>query len=98
METKPKITIPKPCNEDWDKMTPNENGRFCLSCSKTVVDFTSMLPEEIKHYFDQHRNKKICGRFKESQIDILTIRVPNRILYSQTNYHKIFLLALFITM
>ncbi|WP_125722165.1 energy transducer TonB [Flavobacterium ustbae] len=98
METKPKIIIPKPCNEDWDKMTPNENGRFCLSCSKTVVDFSSMLPEEIKHYFDQHRNEKICGRFKESQIDILTIRVPNRILYSQTNYHKIFLLALFITM
>ncbi|MEO8240343.1 MAG: energy transducer TonB [Flavobacterium sp.] len=95
---KHKITIPKPCHESWDKMTPNENGRFCLSCSKIVVDFTSMLPEEIQHYFIQNQNEKICGKFRKSQLDTITIQIPNRILYSQTNYHKMFLLALFIAM
>ncbi|MNQ18206.1 hypothetical protein D3C85_312430 [compost metagenome] len=98
MERNYKISIPEPCSEDWNNMTPNENGRFCMSCSKTVVDFTSMLPKEIQHYFIQNQDKKICGRFKQLQLDYITIQIPNRVLYSQTNYHKMFLLALFIAM
>lgn len=96
MEPKFKIMIPEPCHEDWNKMTPNDNGRFCGSCSKNIVDFTNKLPEEIQAYFLQHNN--VCGRFKKSQLDSLTIQIPNRVLYSQTQYHKIFLLALFIAM
>ncbi|MCR4031658.1 MULTISPECIES: energy transducer TonB [Flavobacterium] len=98
MEKKHKITIAEPCHENWDQMTPNENGRFCMSCSKTVIDFTSMLPEEIQHFFIQNKNEKICGRFRKSQLESITIQIPNRVLYTQTHYHKIFLLALFITM
>lgn len=96
MEREYKITIPEPCHEDWDKMTPNDIGRFCGSCSKNVVDFTNMLPGEIQVYFQQHNN--VCGRFKKSQLDSITIQIPNRVLYSQTHYNKMFLLALFITM
>lgn len=96
METKYKITIPKPCHEDWDKMTPDETGRFCNSCSKSVVDFTQMLPDEIQAYFQKHSN--VCGRFKNFQLDSLIIQIPNHVLYSQTKYHKMFLLALFIAM
>lgn len=95
---KHKISIPEPCHENWDKMIPNENGRFCLSCSKTVIDFTSMLPEEIQHFFIQNQNQKICGRFKESQLNTVTIQIPSRVLYTQTHYPKMFLLALFIAM
>lgn len=97
MERK-QITIPEPCLENWDEMTTNENGRFCLSCSKTVIDFTSMLPNEVQHFFIQNQNKKICGRFKKSQLDSITIQIPSRVLYTQTHYHKMFLLALFIAM
>ncbi|MFD2942886.1 energy transducer TonB [Flavobacterium notoginsengisoli] len=98
MEKNYKISIPEPCHEDWNKMTPKENGRFCMNCSKTVTDFTSMLPQEIQQFFIQNQNNKICGRFRKSQLDTLIIQIPDRILYSQTNYHKIFLLALFIAM
>ena len=98
MEIKHKISIPEPCHENWDQMTPNENGRFCMSCSKTVIDFTSMLPEEIQHYFIQNKIESVCGRFKNSQLETITIQIPNRVVYSQTNYHKMFLLALFIAM
>jgi len=98
MERKYKLTIPEPCPENWDKMTPNENGRYCMSCSKTVVDFTSMLPNEVQHFFIQNQNKKICGRFKNSQLDTINIQIPTRILYNQKYYHKMFLLALFIAM
>jgi hypothetical protein len=98
MERKYKLTIPEPCTENWDKMTPNESGRFCLSCSKTVVDFTSMLPNEVQHFFIQNQNQNICGRFKKSQLDTITIQIPSHILYTQTHHHKMFLLALFIAM
>jgi hypothetical protein len=96
MERKYKITIPEPCHEDWNKMTPNKNDRFCGSCSKNVVDFTNMMPDEIQVYFQQHDN--ICGKFKNSQLNSLTIQIQNRVLHSQTHYHKMFLLALFIAM
>lgn len=98
MERNYKISIPQPCREDWNKMMTNENGRFCMSCSKTVTDFTSMLPEEIQHFFIQNQNERICGRFRKSQLNYITIQVPSHILYSQTNYYKIFFLALFVTM
>jgi hypothetical protein len=93
-----KIIIPEPCHENWDKMTPNDNGRFCLSCNKNVVDFTKMVPDEIKQYFVSEKGENICGRFKNSQLDQMIIQIPSRVLHSQTHYHKMFLLALFIAM
>ncbi|PWB27767.1 hypothetical protein [Flavobacterium sp. HTF] len=80
MNSKQKITIPEPCHENWDKMTPKENGRFCMSCSKTVIDFTAMLPAEIQQFFIQNQNKKICGRFRKSQLETITIQIPSRVL------------------
>jgi Na+-translocating ferredoxin:NAD+ oxidoreductase RnfG subunit len=98
MERDFKITIPKPCHENWDAMTPKDNGRFCMSCSKTVVDFTTMLPDEVQHFFIQNQDKRICGRFKNEQLESLIIQIPSQVLQTQTNYHKMFLLALFIAM
>jgi hypothetical protein len=98
MERKLKITIPEPCHESWDQMTPKDNGRFCMSCSKTVIDFTLMLPNEVQHFFIQNQNKSICGRFKNEQLETVTIQIPSQVLYTQINYHKMFLLALFIAM
>ena len=33
------ISIQKPCHENWDSFTPNEQGAFCGKCVKTVIDF-----------------------------------------------------------
>jgi len=61
------IRIPNLCNEDWNKMTQNDNGRFCDTCKLTVVDFTKMSDDQIKNYL---LNKgHVCGRFDCSQID-----------------------------
>jgi hypothetical protein len=57
-----------------------------------------MLPDEVQHFFIQNQNNKVCGRFKKSQLDTITIQIPNRVLYTQMHYHKMFLLALFIAM
>ena len=62
-----KIRIPILCNEDWNKMTPNDNGRFCDTCKLTVVDFTKMSDDQIKNYL--LNNGQICGRFDCTQVD-----------------------------
>ncbi len=63
-----KITIPKPCHEDWNQMSPEDKGRFCLSCQKTVVDFTKMDKSEIQQYFQTAVNEKVCGRIKAADL------------------------------
>ncbi|MGG5208032.1 TonB-dependent receptor plug domain-containing protein [Chryseobacterium sp. MIQD13] len=63
-----KITIPKPCHENWAAMTPEEKGRFCSVCSKTVRDFTIASDEEIINTFS-NSSEDICGNFYESQLN-----------------------------
>lgn len=93
-----RISIPKPCHEDWNAMTPNEQGRFCGQCAKTVTDFTGMSASEIQGYLLQNSSTKVCGRFKSTQLDTITITIPERVLYSQTKFRNVFLLALLVTM
>lgn len=62
------ISIQKPCHENWDAMTPNEQGAFCCKCVKTVVDFSNKTIEEIKEFFIGKQNEKVCGRFEKTQL------------------------------
>lgn len=63
-----KLTIPTPCHENWNRMSPAEQGRFCAVCSKTVKDFTAVPDEEILDEFSKNA-ENVCGRFKTSQLD-----------------------------
>lgn len=62
------IHIPKPCNENWEIMSPQTKGRFCSVCSKCVIDFTQKQPEEIKQIFVERKDENICGRFHNHQL------------------------------
>jgi hypothetical protein len=62
------LSIHKPCSANWNKMTPNDLGRFCGLCSHTVVDFSSMSDREIQNYFRCHSHQKTCGRFRDHQL------------------------------
>lgn len=63
------INVPKPCSQNWNSMLPNKDGRFCNSCSKTVVDFTKMEIPEIKNYLIENSGKEgVCGHFKFDQV------------------------------
>jgi hypothetical protein len=66
------ISIQKPCHENWDAMTPNEQGAFCGKCVKTVVDFSNKSIEEIKDFFIGKQNEKVCGRFEKQQLTSLS--------------------------
>lgn len=70
MKTKTvRYTIEEPCHEDWSRMKPEAQGRFCESCSKTVVDFSSMSDFSIVHYLEGKKNESVCGRFRPDQME-----------------------------
>ena len=98
MKTNYAISIPKPCHQDWSKMTVNEKGRFCQSCSTTVVDFTKMPKAAIEDYLAANKSKNTCGRFNVSQIEHIRIKIPERIILQETSFQKLFILALLIAM
>ena len=88
-----KIHIPEPCHENWGSMTPNEQGRFCGSCQKTVVDFTNFSAEDIQNYFTKHYGQKVCGRFKQQQLNSIDIQIPS-VIFNQIPASRKFALAL----
>ena len=66
--------VHNPCQENWDKMLPQEKGRFCNSCAKTVVDYANMSDREINERM-RNATSHMCGRFTQEQIDkTFTIR------------------------
>ena len=60
------ISVPTPCHEKWQDMTPAEKGRFCFMCQKNVRDFTKSSDREIAEAI---KEPKTCGRFLSSQLE-----------------------------
>lgn len=83
------VTIPEPCHENWNKMTPREQGRFCAVCTKTVVDFSVMSDAEL---FDTLKNGSgnMCGHFHKEQLD-RSIAAPKKPKWILQPFWKYFL-------
>jgi hypothetical protein len=62
------ISIPTPCHESWQEMTPVEKGRFCNSCQKAVTDFTVMSDQQIIDFLKKHPGSH-CGRWLPNQLN-----------------------------
>jgi hypothetical protein len=60
------INIPEPCHQQWQQMGAVNNGRYCNTCSKTVVDFTAMNNDEVIAYLSTTNN--VCGNFSQHQL------------------------------
>lgn len=63
------LSIPEPCHQDWNRMSPNEQGRFCGSCAKTVIDFSAMTDAQLIRYFENLKTENVCGRMHVDQLD-----------------------------
>lgn len=88
-----KLSIPQPCHEDWDKMNPNEQGRHCNACAKTVVDFTAMSDDDVRDFFLNKTTERVCGRFKQKQLQQIVIDLPQNIFRIEMPVWKRFLVA-----
>lgn len=67
MKNAVKLSIKKPCSENFSNFSTTAKGGFCDSCQEEVIDFTLMAPEEIGNHFSSSL-KKMCGRFTSSQL------------------------------
>jgi hypothetical protein len=63
-----KLSIPGKCHENWDSMFAQQDGRFCGSCQKTVIDFTQMTDQQLVNFF-QNKKENVCGRLFRHQLD-----------------------------
>ncbi len=49
-------------------MIPEEKGRYCGSCKKVVVDFSSMSDAQLMNFFKTPKDA-VCGRFGKEQLE-----------------------------
>jgi len=70
------LSIPRPCHENWDAMTPSDKGRFCASCQKTVIDFTNMSDRQLAAFFKKPPSS-VCGRVYDDQLN-RGIEIPRK--------------------
>lgn len=66
------IQIPQPCHERWDAMQPSERGRFCASCQKPVVDYTTFSDQELVRLLSKS-SETGCGHFRDEQLNRLVV-------------------------
>jgi len=85
-----KISIPQPCHENWNKMLPEEKGRFCFSCQKCVKDFTRLSDEEILKILQKPNQ---CGRFSNQQLERINRKLKEE---NQIRFPRIFRYSAFI--
>lgn len=64
-----KAEIKEACPADWNKMKIGVHSRFCESCAKNVIDFSTSSRVEILSYLLEHRGEQVCGRMKRSEVD-----------------------------
>lgn len=69
MQQNIQLSIPQPCHENWDKMSREQQGRFCNACATTVVDFTSMTDEALLNFFKNKQSGDYCGRVLNIQLN-----------------------------
>ncbi len=62
------LNIENPCQENWSGMQPQNGGRFCMQCSKKVMDFTKLNDTEIAQIMKESKDK-VCGRMLVSQLN-----------------------------
>lgn len=59
-------------------MTPDDQGRFCVSCQKSVIDFSRMNDRELIAFFNRPAGS-MCGRFLPAQLDRAIEAPPKKI-------------------
>lgn len=61
-----KLTINKPCSENFNNFQSTERGGYCDLCKKEVIDFTKMSQYDILQHINN--GSKTCGYFRKSQL------------------------------
>ncbi len=73
------ITIPKPCDADWNSMTGNDQVRFCEHCNLRVNNLSSMTRRDALRLIARSKGR-LCVRYIQ-RLDggVLTKGVPQKL-------------------
>lgn len=77
MSKRIQLSVTDPCHENWDNMTASEQGRYCESCQKQVIDFTNMSDSQLAAFFKKPSSGSLCGRFFDDQLN-RDIEIPGK--------------------
>jgi hypothetical protein len=67
LQTRYSLSIPNPCNQNWDQMTVSGNEKYCSSCEKVIADLSKLSDEELILRI-QEAGKGLCGRITPGQL------------------------------
>ena len=90
------IGISKACSEDWNGMTPTEQGAFCQKCAVDVHDFTNKTSEEIKTELRKQLGQRVCGRILPEQEVLLNAEFSAWQLNTQRSMQRAMTLSLIV--
>lgn len=68
------VSIPSPCMQKWQSMTPTQQGAYCASCKTEVIDFTTWSDERVIAYLKRKRTG--CGKFRADQLKVFSWDEP----------------------
>ncbi len=91
-----KIVLTNPCSENWNSMKVDAVGRFCQSCQKSVIDFSSKTDDEIKAFLKEKQGENLCGHFYTHQVERIRIEIDQNILVSDIPFWQKFLVVLLV--
>lgn len=58
-----KVSLAKPCSQNWDEMVGDERERFCNQCSLNVYNLSSMTRDEAEEFLQLRNDGSVCLNF-----------------------------------
>lgn len=72
-----KVTLEKPCSQNWDEMVGDERERFCSMCSLNVYNLSSMTRDEAEEFLQVRNDGSVCLNYiSDAEGKVITDNVP----------------------
>lgn len=62
------ISIKNACQQQWSEMSEGQGGKFCMHCTKSVIDFTELSDQEIIQLLSK-KTGNLCARVSPEQLN-----------------------------
>jgi hypothetical protein len=66
------VSIPTPCGYDWNKMSGDEQTRFCPQCAKHVYNLSAMTREKAEETLTKHEGGLCVRLFRRPDGTVVT--------------------------
>jgi len=85
------------CTENWNHMTPADQGRHCAACNRLAIDFTNSTAADLAAARATASGQRPCGRFRVEQLFAATPKPAKRRHRPRWQYLLLLVLGLALT-